>query len=281
MARTSIVTDSTSGLTLEEAGPLGIAIIPMHIKIDGRTYREGVDLSLPEFYQLVTSDSATPTISPPTVREFHELFRQLAREADEIIAILVSARLSPAISVARQAAQSYFGRTRVTVIDSRLAATPVGWLAMAAGEAAVAGVDTTEIIRLLRAMAPRMYLAFFAESMEALRQAGLAPRPPVLATAAAPIKPLLMIEEGEIVGLERSRSRGRPVERLFEFITEFRRLERITILQGRPSPEALELATMINEELPEQPVETRMFPASVVTRLGTESLGVAVYEGLG
>ncbi len=279
MARTSIVTDSTSGLTPEEAGSLGIAIIPMHIELDGQTYREGVDLSLSDFYQLVGRDSAVPSAYPPTAREFHELFRRLAPRADEIIAILVSSRLSGTVGVARQAAQMHLDRTRVTVIDSRLAAIPLGWLAMAAGEAAAAGVDTPEIVRLLRAMIPHMYVAFFVEDMERLAQGGLAPRAPGLVTPSV-AKPLLMIEEGELMVLERSRSRGRPVERLFDFVTEFRHLERIAILQGRPLPESIELATMINEEMPDQPVETRLYPASVASYVGTSALGVAIYEGL-
>ncbi len=189
--------------------------------------------------------------------------------------------MSATVNVARQAAQSYLGRTHVTVIDSRLAAIPVGWLALAAAEAAAAGVDTPEIIRLLRAMIPHMYLAFFAESVEYMREGGVAARPPALGATTTATKPLLMIEEGEIVGLERSRSRGRAVERLYEFVTEFRRLDRLAILQGRPLPEAIELATFINEEMPDQPVETRMFPASIGARLGIDALGVAIYEGMG
>lgn len=280
MARTSIVTDSTSGLSPEEARALGIAIIPVHIEIGGQTYRENVDISAAEAYQLLSSDSALPRTSPPTVREFHFLFRELARESEEILAIHLSGRLGATVNVARQAAQSFVSRTRVTVVDSRLVATPLGWLAMAASEAAAAGVDTREIVRLLRAMTPHMYLAFFVETVEQLRESGISWRAPAVATTATAAKPLLMIEEGEIVPLERSRSRGRAVDRLYEFVTEFSHLERIAILQGRPMPEAIELATLINEEMPEQPVETRSYPASVAAYLGTDALGVAVYEGL-
>jgi len=281
MARTSIVTDSTSGLSPEEVRPLGIATIPMHIELGGRTYHEGVDLSPPEYYRLVNGDSELPCVSPPTVREFYDLFRRLARETDEIIAVLVSSRLSATVNVARQAAQSYLGRTRVTVIDSRLAAIPLGWLAMAAGEAAAAGVDTTEIVRLLRAMIPRVYVAFVVESLEQLRSRGLTPRAPALAGTMAGGKPLLMIEEGEIMPLERSRSRGRAVERLFDFVAEFPRRDRITILQGKPIPEGLELAVLINDKMPGPPVETRLYPASIAAYVGNDALGVAIYEGLG
>jgi DegV family protein with EDD domain len=280
MARTSIVTDSTSGLSPDEVRPLGIAIIPMHIEVSGRSYLEGVDLSLPEYHRLIGNDSQMPDTRPPTVREFHDLFRRLSREADEVVAVLVSSRLSPMVGVARQAAQSYLGRTRVTIVDSRLTATPLAWLALAAGEAASAGVDSTEVVRLLRAMIPHMYIAFYLENLERLQAAGLEAREPAVATTAG-TKPLLMLEEGEIVPLERSRSRGRAVDRLYDFVKEFRRLERVSILQGRPLPESIELATMISEELPEMAVETRLYPASVAAHVGNDALGVAVYEGLG
>lgn len=277
MARTSIVTDSTSGLSPEEVRPLGIAIIPVHIEIDARSYREGVDLSLPEFYQMLDNGSRAARTSPPTVREFRELFRRLGAESEEIISIHMSSELSGITGVARQAAQMHLGKGRITVFDSRLAGLPVGWLAMAAAEAAAAGVDSTEIVRLLRAMLPHMYVAFFSER-ERRRRTGAAGRS---AGKGAAAEPLLMIEEGQIVPLERSRSRGRAVDRLYEFVTEFARLERIAILQGKPLPEALELATMLNEQRPELNVETRLYPASLVAHVGADALGVAVYEGLG
>jgi len=277
MARTSIVTDSTSGLSPEEVRPLGIAIIPVHIEIDARSYREGVDLSPTEFHEMIESDSRVARTSPPTLREFRELFRRLGAESDEIISIHMSAELSGITSVARQAAQAHLGRGRITVFDSRLAGLPVGWLAIAAAEAAAAGVDTAEIVRLLRAMVPHMYIAFFSERQRR-RRAGAAARG---AGKGAAAEPLLMIEEGEIVPLERSRSRGRAVDRLYEFVTEFPRLERVAILQGKPLPEALELATMLSEQLPDLNVETRLYPPSLVAHVGPDALGVAVYEGLG
>lgn len=277
MARTSIVTDSTSGLSPEEVRPLGIAMVPVHIEIDAHTYHEGVDLSLPELYQLLSSDSMTARTTPPSAREFREVYRRLAAESEEIVGIHMSSELSGIAAVARQAAQTFQGRARVTVFDSRLAALPVGWLAMAAAEAGAAGVDSTEIIRLLRAMVPRMYVAFFSE--EEQRRRGVASR---RTAGKGPVaEPLLMIEEGHIVPLERSRSRGRAVDRLYEFVTEFAHLERITILQGKPLPEALELATLLNEEMPEQTVETRLYSASLAAHVGPDALGVAVYEGLG
>lgn len=279
MARTSILTDSTSGLTPAEAKALGIATVPIHITFGKHTYREGIDLSLAEYYQMAETAKVLPSTAPPTVREFHEQFRALASQADEVVAVLASSRLSDTVDVARRAAQSHLGGPRVIVVDSRLTAAPLAWLAMAAAEAAHAGVDSAEIVRLLRAMIPHMYISFFVEDMEPLRRAGLAPRAPALPSSATN-KPLLIIEEGELMILERSRSRGRAVERLFEFVTEFTRLERVAILQSRPGPESLELATLLGEELPNQAVETRQYAASIAANIGNDALGVAIYEGL-
>jgi DegV family protein with EDD domain len=276
MARTSIVTDSTSGLSADEVRPLGIAIAPVHIEMDAQSYREGVDLSLSEFYRRLASDSVEVRTSPPSVREFRELFRNVGDTANEIVAVHMSSELSNIVNISRQAAQSYQGRARVTVFDTRLAALPVGWLAIGAAEAANAGIDGAEVVRLLRAMASRMYVAFFSAEERRRR-----PRPSRTSTGKAAAEPLLMIEEGRIVPLARSRSRGRAVDRLYAFVTEFARVERIAVLQGKPSPEALELSTMLNEAMPEQEIETRSYPASLVAHLGSDALGVAVYEGMG
>lgn len=50
--KVAIMTDTNSGITVEEGKKLGIYVIPMPVLIDGSTYYEGVDLSHEEFLPL-------------------------------------------------------------------------------------------------------------------------------------------------------------------------------------------------------------------------------------
>ena len=52
MKKIGIMTDSHSGILSEEAQRLGIKVLPMPFYIGEKVYREGVDLSRDEFYDI-------------------------------------------------------------------------------------------------------------------------------------------------------------------------------------------------------------------------------------
>jgi fatty acid-binding protein DegV len=93
-------------------------------------------------------------------------------------------------------------------------------------------------------------------------------------------RPLLIVEDGEIVPMERVRSRGRPIDRLFEFLAEFADFEQATVLHGRPADDARMLFDQLKEAFPEKRLEIRPYGTVLATHLGPSAFGVGVYEGL-
>ena len=94
------------------------------------------------------------------------------------------------------------------------------------------------------------------------------------------LKPLLIMEEGEILPMERVRVRGRPTERLLEFVSEFARFDRATILRGRLSDGAQSLFEHLIEAFPEKRLVVKPYGLALATCIGTDALGIGVYEGL-
>jgi len=80
--------------------------------------------------------------------------------------------------------------------------------------------------------------------------------------------------------MEKVRSRGKSVDRLFEFVTEFARFDQVMILQGRPSDEPQELFKRLTEVFPEKKLDIKPYGLTLGTYLGPDALGVAVYEGI-
>jgi fatty acid-binding protein DegV len=93
-------------------------------------------------------------------------------------------------------------------------------------------------------------------------------------------RPLLILEDGEIIRMERVRSRGTLTERLLEFVAEFARLDRAAILQGRLSNGAQSLFEHLIEALPEKRLDIKPYGLVLATYLGPDALGVCVYEGM-
>ena len=80
--------------------------------------------------------------------------------------------------------------------------------------------------------------------------------------------------------MEKVRTRGKSIDRLFEFVTEFARFDQVAILQGRLSEETQLLFQRLNETFPERKLDIRPYGPALATYLGPDALGIAVYEGM-
>jgi fatty acid-binding protein DegV len=93
------------------------------------------------------------------------------------------------------------------------------------------------------------------------------------------IKPLYIIEDGEILPLEKVGTRSSGMDKLFEFITEFPHLENISILKGADAMHPAELLTKLRATFPERDIDVVTYGPLLATHLGPGAIGVFVYEG--
>jgi len=199
MPRVSIITDSAAMLDQETAEQLGITVLPLTIHIGSETFREGIDISSEQFLARLRQPGANPTISAPGIEEYHRVFSDLSEKSDVILALHVSSKLKNVVQTARRAAASFVGSSKIEVLDTEAIAIPQGILVKAAAEAAAAGEEMDDIIRLMRGMIPHMYAIFFVESLEYLKNDGRVGVAQAILGTMLGIKPLLTIEDGDII----------------------------------------------------------------------------------
>ncbi|MBC8264899.1 MAG: DegV family protein [Anaerolineales bacterium] len=282
MGKVKIVTDSTSYLEASMAKRLGITVVPLTVRLGEETFREGVDITAEEFFQKLDRSSAMPVAFPPSVEDFQAVYAKLSKTTDQIMSIHISSSLSQTCSRAMTASRFLLGRCQVTVVDSLTTSLGLGILATAAAQAAAQGQSLEEIEFLIRGMIPRIYIVFLAETLKYLEREGRIGRAQALLGAMLNIKPFLAIEDGEIIPMEKVRDREGAVDKLFEFVGEFSRIERMAIMQSTPEPieetkmliERLEL-TFPNIELP-----ILVYGPVLACHIGPDGLGVIVYEGV-
>ena len=275
-----IVTDSSSDISPHTAAELGITVVPVRIAFGAKTYYDGIDIDRSSFYHLVSKSPALPTVEPPLPGELHQTYSQLLKGSDQILSIHSSSRLNKTVQVANEAAKVFLGRSKIAVIDSRMISWGLELVVTMAAEAAARGSSIDEIVRLIRGMVPHIYMVFFAESLEYLERRAHTGRGRMLMESLPGVRPLLIIEEGEIVPMEKVRTRGKSIDRLFEFVTEFAHFEQLAILQGRVSEEPQMLFQRLNEAFPDRRLDVRPYGPALATHLGPDALGVAVYEGM-
>lgn len=282
MGRAKVVTDSTAHLEAGVAKRLGITVVPLTVRLEEETFREGVDITAEEFFQKLDRSSAMPVALPPSVEDFQAVYTKLSKTTDQIISIHISSKLSQTCNRANVPSQALLGRCEITVIDSLTTSLGLGILATAAAQAAAKGQPLDEIELLIRGMIPHIYIVFLAETLEYLERGGRIGQAQALLGTMLNIKPFLAIEDGEIIPLEKVRTREKAVDKLFEFVAEFSQIEQIAIMQSTPEP--IEETKLLIERLEiafpkiEHPI--LVYGPVLACHIGPNGLGVIVYEGL-
>ncbi len=275
-----IVTDSAADLPPEVVEELGITVIPLNLHLDSQIYQDGVDISCDDLFSKAQSAQSIPSLSAPAVKKFYQTYSKIGRQAEEIISIHHSSRLSLTVERAQQAAVSMVGQSRVMVVDSLLTSVGLGMLAVAAAEAARAGESADSILRLLRDMISHIYLVLFVESLGYLERDGRIREAQSILGTMLNIKPLLIMEDGEIEPMEKVRTRSRGLDKLAEFVSEFTHIERLVIIHKQGIPKEIQgIIERVDAVKPGVPIEIANYGSALATHVGIDALGIVIYEG--
>jgi DegV family protein with EDD domain len=224
-----IVTDSVADLPPEVVEELGITVIPLVLRFGAETYRDGVDLTPDQFYQKLKTSRAFPATSVPPPDAYAEAYDKLAEEADAIVVVAVSARLSATHEVASQAVGHMKKKCRVEVIDSETATMAEGFIVMKTARAARDGAKLAEVIAVTHKNITRAdFLAAF-DTLEYLRRGGRIGRAQALLGSMLKVNPLITLKDGLVEAAGRTRSRARAIDRLYDFAAGYAHIEEMAV----------------------------------------------------
>ena len=269
MARVAIVTDSSADLAPEMRASGPITVVPATLSaIRGHA---------PALLQLEGQPKAPP---PALVDTFAATFAELASNHDAIVAVLLSGRLGATVDAARQARERLAGVVPIEIVDSRSASMGLGFQVVRGAELARQGMDATAIAEALRAAIDRYHVVFSVESVEHLRESGQIGRSAAMIAEALQLKPLLRIDEGQIIPYERARTRHRAIHELADFVCELPAVERCAVLYASNRTDGNRLLTTIAgmTGLPAHRLTMSQIGPAVAAQVGPGALGVAVVE---
>jgi DegV family protein with EDD domain len=217
--KVAVVTDGTSSLTQAMGQEYGVHVAPIYVMFGTQTYRDGIDLDAESFYSLLRDSEQLPTTSQPTVVDFVQMYTDLSHQAEAIVSIHVSPKMSATLDSALLASKE-LPDVPIHVIDSRTVSMGLGLMAIAAARAAAAGQDATEIVRLVEGLIPKMNIFFTVETLEYLHKGGRIGGATALLGSALSIKPVLYVNDGQVGPLEKPRTRKRAIGRLLDLMAE-------------------------------------------------------------
>lgn len=188
-------------------------IVPINVYFNGAVYRDGVDITPPEAYQLLEKAPHLFATSPASAGEYLETYRELSTQFKSILCITLSSGLSTLCEMARIAQEEAADKpagTTIEVLDSRTAAGGEGLVALAAARAAIEGKDLAEVIEIAEAVRDRVNVIGLMETVRYVYRTGRVPKVAARAASMLNIKPIFDILGGvvHIAGLARTRENG-------------------------------------------------------------------------
>ena len=216
----AVLTDSTASIPEEMLEELNIRTVAYYIHRGQEVLRDLVTIQRDEFLNWLASASTLPTTASPGPGDYVEAYKDLAESgAEEIVSIHMTSKASGAYQAARIAQsmlEEQLPDVRVAVIDTRNAALCQGWMAIEAARAALSGLRLDAVVAKVRAMVPVTHMLQTADTLKYLYMGGRIGKAKHLVGSLLNIKPLIGMEDGEIVPLGVARSRTQAYQAMVD-----------------------------------------------------------------
>ena len=266
-----IVTDSSSDLPAQLIQELGITVVPLYVRFGQETYRERVDISEDEFYQRLHHDPIHPNTIQPSPQDFADVYQKLSAEADGIVSIHISAKLSGTCNSALQGKEMIEKKCPIEVVDSQLTTMGLGLITMAAAKMAKAGKDLPSVVEEVKRIIPTIHVLGLFDTLKYLALGGRIGKAKALLGSILNVKPMITLKDGEVVPAGQARTRSKGIQRLFDFVKDASDIQELAILHNTTPDEAQTLVERIGSIFTKEQI--------IIARLGT-TLGVHGGPGL-
>ena len=209
---TAIVYDSTADLPVPERDSW--RMVPLTVHFGDEEVRDYVDLTVEEFYARLQSSPDHPRTSQPSTGAFAAVYAELLDTYDHVVSIHISSKLSGTCGSAQAAAREFPGR--VTVIDSLNVSMPLALAVLRVQEALDDGVPPAELPAVVERARRSCDCLFSVPTLEYLQRGGRIGRAQALVGSLLGVRPLLAIEEGEVVPAGKVRGADRVLPALVD-----------------------------------------------------------------
>jgi len=282
MSKVAILTDSTVNLPDEMIHDLHINLVHQILIWNEKSYLDLIDIQNEEFYKRLRTEKTSPTTSQASVVEFKDVYGRLINEGYDVLAILVSHKLSGTIQSATQALEYYPGAA-IEIFDSYNTSLAMGWQVLEVARAAQKGADMKECLALAEKARANSGVVFVVDTLEYLHRGGRIGGAARFLGTALNLKPILEVEDGAIEAIDRVPTSRKAVNRMVEVVQE-RIGGRTPVKLGILNADAVERGRHLEAHCAELFKPSEMIFSSVSPTIGTHTgpgtLGIAYMAGV-
>jgi DegV family protein with EDD domain len=281
--KVAVITDSLACLTRELVAQYGIRIAPIGLYFGEKSYKDWVDITPDEAYQLFLKDPDEFKTSGSNPLEWMEACRAASRETDSVICITLSSKLSVvynSVLDVKKRLKDELPQLSIEVVDSKTVTATEGFVALAAARAAEAGKSLKEVVKAAEMMREKVSLVAFMDTIRHVYRTGRIPKIAALAGSVLSIKPMLTVTEGVVrfMGVVRSHERGirRMLKTMRDKVGE--NPVHVAVMHAFAQEEGEKLKERISAEFNCAELWLTGFSPVMGYATGTGTLGIAFYK---
>ncbi len=277
--RIAIVTDSSAYIPDEAMRGLNIHVIPLWLIWDGETFQDGIDIQPAEFYRRLKASKTLPTSSQPSAQEFKDFYQKVAKEADTIVSVLVSSKISGTIASA-QAAVTELPYLNIHIVDTLSCAMGLGLIVLSAARAAAKGKSVEEVVSAAEQVRDKVHMLFMVDTLDYLFKGGRITGGKHLLGTAFNIKPILHFHEGQIKPLTQTRTKHKAIAQSLDIVQERlsgKKMIEAAVMDVNAPEEGNAFADMVKEKFGPATLHRSTVSPVVGTHVGPGTIGIAFY----
>ena len=271
--------DSTCDVSPAFLARYPVEILPLAVELEGKFYRDGVDLTPDTIISRVNAGAALPKTSAINVEEYREAFTRALETSDAVIHFNISSDFSSCHQNACIAAEGL----NVWCIDSRNLSTGITMLLAEGFDRAEAGMEPEQIARELRARVDRVDVSFIVDRLDYLYKGGRCSALAMLGANVLHIRPCIEVKDGKM-GVSR-KYRGSYERCLRQYIADRMRSKddvkprRIFLTHTGVAAQAVEaVREMVLQEVPFAEVYEVRAGCSITSHCGENTFGIIMYH---
>jgi DegV family protein with EDD domain len=266
-----IVTDSTAYITRECSNKKGIDIVPLTVEFNGNTSGEGYPGEFDEFFNKLKDAEEFPKTSQPSAGMFAQVFKKAVEEGKEVIAIVISSRLSGTYNSASIAADMV-APNKISVIDSETSASNLRMLVERAHELAGSGFSRDEIVKEINNEKRKMGINLTVDTLEYLKKGGRLSAGKAMIGTILNVKPIIALVDGALEPVGKARGKSKAIEMMISSIPD--NVKKISICQIANMEEAQEIAAILENKYKDAEVTIDELGPAVGAHLGPKAIGI-------
>lgn len=202
-----IIADSTCDLSRELIDKYDISIIPLHIVLGEKEYKDGSEISSEDIYQWSDDNKTTPKTSAVSIDDTLDALKPVLEFGNEAVMFCISEQMSTTGNVFRMAAEELGAEDKVSVIDSANLSTGIGQLVIEAAIMAKRGKTREEITAAMEQLKPLVRASFVVDTLVYLHRGGRCSSVEAMAGGILKLHPKIVVEDGAMEATKKYRGK--------------------------------------------------------------------------